>query len=79
MMNPGWCVFQLVEGRRQFVAEVREGQPVFTPNEAMARFGDEYAARQLKQIVERQCENVRLMYIPRHVRESWIDARKWFG
>jgi len=72
LVNTGWCVYIVVEGRRKFVqAMTKAGEPVFTFYEKEALFCEEFEARQLQQLAARLFENVRVLYVPAAVRRVW--------
>ncbi|RZI42476.1 hypothetical protein EGT07_14830 [Herbaspirillum sp. HC18] len=73
MRNEGWCVFIVVQGRRQFVRALENGEPSFTFAESEALFGEECEAEQLAEVVERLYEGARAMYVPYSVRKSFAD------
>jgi hypothetical protein len=71
--NLGWCVFIVVQGKRRYVERFDGGEAQFTSEVRDAKFGDEYDARQLQQMVGRLYDDVRLCYVPFQVRQKAID------
>ena len=78
--NIGWLVYVVKHGHRRYVCALDCGEPVFTFDLAKALYREEYEARELALIVDRQFNAARLLYVPASVRrELGVVADLWGG